>query len=168
MLQESFDLIVCVGGTGQGRSDRLRGALRSVGAQSIDSGTKLSSSLPYLCASLGTTLILGLPGNSLGFINIAQRVVIPLVWNAFRTQAFEFCRVSVVLGFEAEAKEGTICVRLANHGSQLIALPMQKGTGRASVFRDAAAVVDNPRGTLIPAGTVVTAEKFFNGIIGYK
>lgn len=79
VLAQSFDFIITVGGTGQGKSDMLRLALKRAGAKQSEDQTKLSSSLPFVCANLKGAVLFGLPGNPLGFVNIVQRVVLPVL-----------------------------------------------------------------------------------------
>lgn len=165
LLKDTYRLIVTVGGTGTGRSDMLRKAIIKAGGTPIDDGAALCSSLPFVCARLGKSSLLGLPGNPLGFAALSQRLALPLVWQAFRTDPYPRRFVSVVMGFDAEAKAGDICVQLAPHGADLIALPIQKATGRSCVFRDMRAFIPNAGGQALPAGARVQAELFFNGLL---
>ena len=91
VLAQSFDFVITVGGTGQGKSDVLRLALKRAGAKQSEDQTKLSSSLPFVCANLKDAVLFGLPGNPLGFVNIVQRVVLPVIWQSFRTDPFFVC-----------------------------------------------------------------------------
>lgn len=165
LLKDVYPLIVTVGGTGTGRSDMLRQAIVKAGGVPINDGAALSSSLPFVCARLGKSSLLGLPGNPLGFTALSQRVALPLVWQSFRTDPYPRRYATVVMGFDAEAKAGDICVQLAPHGADLVALPIQKATGRSCVFRDMRAFVPNDKGEALPAGTRVKAELFFNGLL---
>lgn len=166
VLAQSFDFVITVGGTGQGKSDVLRLALKRAGAKQSEDQTKLSSSLPFVCANLKDAVLFGLPGNPLGFVNIVQRVVLPVIWQSFRTDPFFVRRQKVFMGFDYEGKAGDICVQLAPFEGKVIALPVQKGSGRSSAFRDAAAVIPNPQGRKIEAGEAVEAQMFFNGLLG--
>ena len=139
--------------------------MSKTGKQSEDQ-TKLSSSLPFVCANLKDAVLFGLPGNPLGFVNIVQRVVLPVIWQSFRTDPFFVRRQKVFMGFDYEGKAGDICVQLAPFEGKVIALPVQKGSGRSSAFRDAAAVIPNPQGRKIEAGEAVEAQMFFNGLLG--
>lgn len=165
VLAQSFDFIITVGGTGQGKSDMLRLALKRAGAKQSEDQTKLSSSLPFVCANLKGAVLFGLPGNPLGFVNIVQRVVLPVIWQSFRTDPFFVRRQKVFMGFDYEGKAGDICVQLAPFEGRVIALPVQKGSGRSSAFRDAAAAIPNPHGRRIEAGEAVEAQLFFNGLL---
>ncbi|WP_279006311.1 molybdopterin-binding protein, partial [Sutterella wadsworthensis] len=165
VLAQSFDFIITVGGTGQGKSDMLRLALKRAGAKQSEDQTKLSSSLPFVCANLKGAVLFGLPGNPLGFVNIVQRVVLPVIWQSFRTDPFFVRRQKVFMGFDYEGKAGDICVQLAPFEGRVIALPVQKGSGRSSAFRDAAAAIPNPQGRRIEAGEAVEAQLFFNGLL---
>ncbi len=165
LLKDAYQLIVTVGGTGTGRSDMLRKAIVKAGGAPADDGAALSSSLPFVCARLGKSSLLGLPGNPLGFTALSQRLALPLVWQAFRTAPYPRRFVSVVMGFDAEAKAGDICVQLAPHGADIVALPIQKATGRSCVFRDMRAFIPNAGGEALPAGARVQAELFFNGLL---
>ena len=107
----------------------------------------------------------GLPGNPLGFVNIVQRVVLPVIWQSFRTDPFFVRRQKVFMGFDYEGKAGDICVQLAPFEGRVIALPVQKGSGRSSAFRDVAAAIPNPQGRRIEAGEAVEAQLFFNGLL---
>ena len=131
VLAQSFDFIITVGGTGQGKSDMLRLALKRAGAKQSEDQTKLSSSLPFVCANLKGAVLFGLPGNPLGFVNIVQRVVLPVIWQSFRTDPFFVRRQKVFMGFDYEGKAGDICVQLAPFEGRVIALPVQKGSGRS-------------------------------------
>jgi len=161
VLAQSFDFVITVGGTGQGKSDVLRLALKRAGAKQSEDQTKLSSSLPFVCANLKDAVLFGL-----GFVNIVQRVVLPVIWQSFRTDPFFVRRQKVFMGFDYEGKAGDICVQLAPFEGKVIALPVQKGSGRSSAFRDAAAVIPNPQGRKIEAGEAVEAQMFFNGLLG--
>lgn len=165
LLKDAYQLIVTVGGTGTGRSDMLRKAIVKAGGAPADDGAALSSSLPFVCARLGKSSLLGLPGNPLGFTALSQRLALPLVWQAFRTAPYPRRFVSVIMGFDAEAKAGDICVQLAPHGADIVALPIQKATGRSCVFRDMRAFIPNAGGQALPAGVRVQAELFFNGLL---
>lgn len=164
VLAQNFDFVITVGGTGQGKSDVLRQALKRARALQSDDQTRLSSSLPFVCAHIKDAVLFGLPGNPLGFVNIVQRVVLPVIWQSFRTAPFFVRRQKVFMGFEYEGKAGDICVQLAPFDSRIIALPIQKGSGRSSAFRDAAAVIPNPQARRIEAGEAVEAQLFFNGL----
>lgn len=157
VLAQSFDFIITVGGTGQGK--------RRAGAKQSEDQTKLSSSLPFVCANLKGAVLFGLPGNPLGFVNIVQRVVLPVIWQSFRTDPFFVRRQKVFMGFDYEGKAGDICVQLAPFEGRVIALPVQKGSGRSSAFRDVAAAIPNPQGRRIEAGEAVEAQLFFNGLL---
>ena len=98
VLAQSFDFVITVGGTGQGKSDVLRLALKRAGAKQSEDQTKLSSSLPFVCANLKDAVLFGLPGNPLGFVNIVQRVVLPVIWQSFRTDPFFVRRQKVFMG----------------------------------------------------------------------
>lgn len=165
LLSAYYDFVVTIGGTGQGKSDVLRNALRKVGAEQDDDETKLASSLPFICSRVKNAAIFGLPGNPLGFVNIVQRVVIPTVWQSFRSGNFPFERKKVYMGFDYEGKAGDICVQLAEFEAKTIALPVQKGSGRSSAFRDASAIIANPSGLKLSAGSAVEALLFFDGIL---
>lgn len=165
LLKDTYRLIVTVGGTGTGRSDMLRKAIIKAGGTPIDDGAALCSSLPFVCARLGKSSLLGLPGNPLGFAALSQRLALPLVWQAFRTDPYPRRFVSVVMGFDAEAKAGDICVQLAPHGADIVALPIQKATGRSCVFRDMRDFIPNAGGQALPAGARVQAELFFNSLL---
>lgn len=166
VLSQNFGFVITVGGTGQGKSDVLRQALKRAGAKQSEDQTKLSSSLPFVCANLKDAVLFGLPGNPLGFVNIVQRIVLPVIWQSFRTDPFFVRSQKVFMGFEYEGKAGDICVQLAPFDGKVIALPVQKGSGRSSAFRDAAAVIPNPHGRRIEAGEAVEAQLFFNGLLG--
>lgn len=165
LLSKNFDFIITIGGTGQGKSDRLRGALQRAKGELFKDSTELSSSLPFVLGNVGHSVLFGLPGNPLGFINIVQRVVLPQLWSSFRSDSFPFRREKVYMGFDYEGKAGDVCVQIAQFGGKRIALPVQKGSGRSAAFRDAMAVIPNPNGLLLPAGSPVQAELFFNGLI---
>ncbi len=130
-----------------------------------DDGAAFSSSLPFVCARLGKSSLQGLPGNPLGFTALSQRLALPLVWQAFRTAPYPRRFVSVIMGFDAEAKAGDICVQLAPHGADIVALPIQKATGRSCVFRDMRDFIPNAGGQALPAGARVQAELFFNSLL---
>lgn len=165
VLGTVYDFIITIGGTGQGQSDKLRGAITHAKGVFAEDKTHLSSSLPFVLAQVGPSTLFGLPGNPLGFINIVQRVVLPHLWGCFRTEPFPFRRERVYTGFDYEGRPGDICVQLARFEGKLIALPVQKGSGRSAAFRDAMAVIPNPNGASFEAGSCLQAELFFNGLI---
>ena len=70
----------------------------------------------------------------------------------------------VLIGAPGTGKT-TLAEAMAFEG-KVIALPVQKGSGRSSAFRDAAAVIPNPQGRKIEAGEAVEAQMFFNGLLG--
>lgn len=164
-LSEYFDFIITVGGTGQGRSDVLRKALKLCKADLGPDKTKLSSSLPFVHGKVKKAVLIGLPGNPLGFICLAQRLVLMQVWNSFISAPFPFTQKNVYMGFEFSGKPGDICVQLASFNGKTIALPLMKGSGRSAAFRDAQAIICNPYGLKLEANSIVQAELFFNGRI---
>lgn len=164
-LEKDFDFIVTIGGTGKGRSDVLREALTLCAAEIYEGKKQLSSSLPFVYAKINNSVLIGLPGNPLGFICLAQRLVLTQIWNFFMSTPFPFKKQRAVMGFDYKGKAGDICVQLARFEKSLIVLPLQKGSGRSSAFRDAKAVICNPLGLQIPADTQVEVEMFFDGHI---
>ena len=162
-LGEYFDFIITVGGTGQGKSDMLRKAMKMAGASVNKDGTRLSSSLPFVYGKMNKSILIGLPGNPLGFICLAQRLVLPQIWSSFMSSPLPVKKIDVVMGFNFQGKAGDICVQLAPLGETMIALPLQKGSGRSASFRDAQAIIKNPTGQRLNANQTVEAELFFNG-----
>lgn len=163
-LGQYFDFIITVGGTGQGKSDLLRKSIKMSGGSLIKDGTRLSSSLPFVYGKMNKSILIGLPGNPLGFICLAQRFVLPQIWSSFMTAPFPVKKVEAIMGFNFQGKAGDICVQLAPLGDHLIALPLQKGSGRSASFRDAQAIIKNPKGHHLEANQQVEAELFFNGL----
>jgi molybdenum cofactor synthesis domain-containing protein len=163
-LSAVSDYIITIGGTGKGQKDLIRCALRLCGAKEFASDTKLTDSLPFIEARLGKTLILGLPGNPLGFVCLTQRVLLPRLWLFYRTSPLPFPNTHAELGFDIESKAGEICVELVRGSSGWIALPVMKGTGRTSVFQKVSGVIPNPRGLALPAGAQVLVELFISSL----
>ena len=141
----------------------LRKAMKMAGASVNKDGTRLSSSLPFVYGKMNKSILIGLPGNPLGFICLAQRLVLPQIWSSFMSSPLPVKKIDVVMGFNFQGKAGDICVQLAPLGETMIALPLQKGSGRSASFRDAQAIIKNPTGQRLNANQTVEAELFFNG-----
>lgn len=75
------DIVVLSGGVSMGDYDLVGGALTSLGAEVVFHRVKMRPGKPVLCAFLGETLILGLPGNPVSSVVAAHLFLRPaLSW----------------------------------------------------------------------------------------
>lgn len=153
------DFIITSGGTGQGSKDLLRQSILLSKGELFEDDVKLSDSNPFVRGMVKNTRVYGLPGNPLVFLSITQRFLLDEIWNFSHTEPLTFPQIPVELGFTIEPKPGDVCVQLTT-GKNVIALPVIKGTGRTSSFGRISAVVPNPEGLLMEAGSIQTAELF--------
>ncbi|MCD8339910.1 MAG: molybdenum cofactor biosynthesis protein [Burkholderiales bacterium] len=161
-LADNCDFIVSIGGTGQGRADLLRKSIEKAGGTLTEGEEKLTSSVPYVRAVLNGKPIMGLPGNPLGMIMIAQRVLLPILWHRFRTTPLPTIKREAILGFLAPEEKGDIAIELIDGKMGRIALPLAKGTGRSMVFRNANGVIPMSTRQIKP-GDTVEVELFLDG-----
>ncbi len=162
-LTGRHDFVVTIGGTGKGRADLIRDALRQAGASLLEEDEKLRDSAPYVRGTLDGVPVMGLPGNPLGMMVIAQRILLPLLWQKFRTVELPRIRRLASIGFEPPQERGDIVVELVDSRYGCIALPVQKGTGRSMVFKNACGVIVNLKKQELAAGSVVEVELFQDG-----
>lgn len=153
------DFIITSGGTGQGSKDLLRQSVLLAKGKLLEDDVRLSDSLPFVRGLIRNTSIYGLPGNPLGFLSITQRFLLKEIWNFSHSVPLTFPKIPVELGFTIEPKPGDVCVQLTT-GKNVIVLPVIKGTGRTSSFGRISAVIPNPEGLLMEAGSLQTAELF--------
>ncbi|MCB9739405.1 MAG: molybdopterin molybdotransferase MoeA [Deltaproteobacteria bacterium] len=75
------DIVVLSGGVSMGDYDLVGGALASLGAEVVFHRVKMRPGKPVLCAFIGETLILGLPGNPVSSVVAAHLFLRPaLCW----------------------------------------------------------------------------------------
>lgn len=153
------DFIITSGGTGQGSKDLLRQSILLSKGRLFEDDVHLSDSLPFVRGMIRKANVYGLPGNPLGFLSITQRFLLEEIWNFSHTAPLTFPKILVELGFTIEPKPGDVCVQLTS-GKKAFALPVRKGTGRTSSFGRISAVISNPEGLLMEAGSIQTAELF--------
>lgn len=161
-LAATCSFLITIGGTGKGSRDVTRSAVRKAGGKLSQSALCADKTPPFIAGSLDGIPLIGLPGNPLGAVMIAQRVIVPLLWE--RTHMTPYRPRTVTARFEGEIDEaatGDLCVNLVDAEGTLLAVPVQKGTGRARLFRETAGTVCLKEQTL-SRGEFVTVECFAN------
>ena len=96
---------------------------------------------PFIAGELDGRPVIGLPGNPLAAMMIAQRVVLPLIAARSGIALHEKVVRAAFSGNIPAGKTGELCVSLCGCGDARIARAVQMGTGSVLLLRDAAGVV---------------------------
>ena len=137
------DVLITIGGTGRGSKDLTRRAILEAGGKLLDSQEAdrcSGGASPFIAGELDGRPVIGLPGNPLAAMMIAQRVVLPLIAARSGIALHEVVRAAFSGNIPA-GKTGELCVSLCGCGDARIARAVQKGTGSVLLLRDAAGVV---------------------------
>lgn len=137
------DVLITIGGTGRGSKDLTRRAILEAGGKLLDSqeADRCSGASPFIAGELDGRPVIGLPGNPLAAMMIAQRVVLPLIAARSGIELHEKAVRATFSGNIPAGKTGELCVSLGTSGGTRIARAVQKGTGSVLLLRDAAGVV---------------------------
>lgn len=138
------DVLITIGGTGRGSKDLTRRAILEAGGKLLDSQEAdrcSGGASPFIAGELDGRPVIGLPGNPLAAMMIAQRVVLPLIAARSGIELHEKAVRATFLGNIPAGKTGELCVSLGTSGGTRIARAVQKGTGSVLLLRDAAGVV---------------------------
>ncbi|MDO4937065.1 MAG: molybdopterin-binding protein [Sutterellaceae bacterium] len=162
-LSAKCDVIVTVGGTGKGRADFIRCALSEAGGHEVEQPA-LESKMPAFVVGkfAGGCALMGLPGNPLGVIAIAQCVLLPQMRRAFCLPAAKYRYVSAKMSCDIDAGvNGRLCVSVSEHNGEIVADPIVKGTGQSKLFRCEMGVVEL-NGMGLTTDQTVPVQIFFN------
>ncbi len=96
-IVDLVDVIVLSGGVSMGDYDHVASALARRGATTVFHRVKLRPGKPVLCARLGDTLVLGLPGNPVSSVVAAHLFLRPAIAALAGVSAPRWCRLSVDL-----------------------------------------------------------------------
>lgn len=138
------DVLIMIGGTGRGSKDLTRRAILEAGGKLLDSQEAdrcSGGASPFIAGELDGRPVIGLPGNPLAAMMIAQRVVLPLIAARSGIELPEKAVRATFSGNIPAGKTGELCVSLSTCGGSRIARAVQKGTGSVLLLRDAAGVV---------------------------
>lgn len=138
------DVLITIGGTGRGSKDLTRRAILEAGGKLLDSQEAdrcSGGASPFIAGELDGRPVIGLPGNPLAAMMIAQRVVLPLIAARSGIELHEKAVRATFSGSIPAGKTGELCVSLGTSGGTRIARAVQKGTGSVLLLRDAAGVV---------------------------
>ena len=138
------DVLITIGGTGRGSKDLTRRAILEAGGKLLDSQEAdrcSGGASPFIAGELDGRPVIGLPGNPLAAMMIAQRVVLPLIAARSGIALHEKVVRAAFSGNIPAGKTGGLCVSLCGCGDARIARAVQKGTGSVLLLRDAAGVV---------------------------
>lgn len=138
------DVLIMIGGTGRGSKDLTRRAILEAGGKLLDSQEAdrcSGGASPFIAGELDGRPVIGLPGNPLAAMMIAQRVVLPLIAARSGIELPEKAVRATSSGNIPAGKTGELCVSLSTCGGSRIARAVQKGTGSVLLLRDAAGVV---------------------------
>ena len=138
------DVLITIGGTGRGSKDLTRRAILEAGGKLLDSQEAdrcSGGASPFIAGELDGRPVIGLPGNPLAAMMIAQRVVLPLIAARSGIELHEKAVRATFSGNIPAGKPGELCVSLGTSGGTRIARAVQKGTGSVLLLRDAAGVV---------------------------
>ena len=138
------DVLITIGGTGPGSKDLTRRAILEAGGKLLDSQEAdrcSGGASPFIAGDLDGRPVIGLPGNPLAAMMIAQRVVLPLIAARSGIELHEKAVRATFSGNIPAGKPGELCVSLGTSGGTRIARAVQKGTGSVLLLRDAAGVV---------------------------
>ena len=138
------DVLITIGGTGRGSKDLTRRAILEAGGKLLDSQEAdrcSGGARPFIAVELDGRPVIGLPGNPLAAMMIAQRVVLPLIAARSGIALHEKVVRAAFSGNIPAGKTGELCVSLCGCGDARIARAVQKGTGSVLLLRDAAGVV---------------------------
>ncbi len=161
-LAHRCGFIFTIGGTGGGQRDLTRRAILLAGGRIFEERSCAGGVPPFISGEIDGVPLLGLPGNPLGAMMIAQRVALPVIWRRFHADAWEPQRISALFGGDIpEPQTGELCVSLVRGSAGLTALPVEKGTGCSRLFREAGGVI-HLRNQMLRAGEQVIVERFFN------
>ena len=161
-LRRTSTFLITVGGTGRGQKDLTRRGIETAGGHLYEEPGCSGGALPFIAAELDGAPVVGLPGNPLGALMIAQRVILPLLRERCRQPLRDLGLVKAVFDGEIPTLvDGELCVRLTEESGRLIARPVKKGTGCSKLFRTAGGVVTLV-GRPLSAGETVTVSRFLN------
>ena len=161
-LAHRSNFILTIGGTGGGLRDLTRRAVISAGGRLHEGEACAGGVPPFIMGEVAGVPLFGLPGNPLGAMMIAQRVVLPLVWSRFHASPLRPETVEAVFAGDAvEAATGELCVRLEHNADGWRAFAVEKGTGASRLFREAGGVV-RLENAGIRRGDRVRVERFVN------
>lgn len=138
------DVLITIGGTGRGSKDLTRRAILEAGGKLLDSQEAdrcSGGASPFIAGELDGRPVIGLPGNPLAAMMIAQRVVLPLIAARSGIELHEKAVRATFSGNIPAGKTGELCVSLGTSGGTRNARAVQKGTGSVLLLRDAAGVV---------------------------
>ncbi len=161
-LSRVCDVIITIGGTGRGSCDFTRTAVLSAGGRLIEQPLLEDKAPPFVMAKVGEAALIGLPGNPLGSMMIAQRVLLKMLKDAFDLPEVPpvTCEALMTEAID-DGVTGELCVSLYEVDGVWQAEPVLKSTGRSRIFELANGVVKlNGRG--FGAGDAVKAEFFAN------
>ena len=158
------DVLITIGGTGRGSKDLTRNAILKAGGKLLESqeadrcsgGTR-----PFITGELGGRPIIGLPGNPLAAMMIAQRIVLPMVAARSGLALKEKVVRARFSGNIPMGKTGELCVSLSVENGLKTARVVEKGTGSVLLLRDAAGIV-KVAGDGIHDGDLVDVVCFIN------
>ena len=161
-LSRACDVIITIGGTGRGSCDFTRAAVLSAGGRLIEQPPLEGMAPPFVMAKVGEASLIGLPGNPLGSMMIAQRVLLKMLKDAFslpETPAVT-CEALLTEAID-DGITGELCVSLYEVDGVWQAEPVLKSSGRSRIFELADGIVKlNGRG--FGVGDAVKAEFFAN------
>lgn len=160
-LDAESDVVITVGGTGRGKRDYTRAAVLAAGGRFVGRDTQTDS--PFVAARLAHSALIGLPGNPLAVMMIAQCVLLERVRAVFHLPEAPVETVDALISADIEAGHcGELCVALERDAAEnLIARPIVKGTGGVRVFRTAAGFV-HLSGRGLRSGEPVAVMRFRN------
>ena len=155
----SVDLIVFSGGSSVGERDLMLDALRQTG-DVIFHGIAVKPGKPTLLGKVGTTPVLGMPGNPTSCLSNAYLLVIPMLRQMARLPAFEPPTIRVPVARRIVSTTGRhqfFTVRVVD-GS---AVPAFKGSGDITSMAHADGFIEIPAQTdIVEAGEIVEVKLF--------
>ena len=161
-LSRTCDVIITIGGTGRGSCDFTRAAVHAAGGRLIEQPLLEDSAPPFVMARVGEASLIGLPGNPLGSMMIAQRVLLKMLKDAFSLPEMpaDTCEALITETIDAGVT-GELCVSLYQVDGIWQADPVLKSSGRSRIFETADGIVKlNGKG--FGVGDAVKAEFFAN------
>lgn len=161
-LSQDCDVVVTIGGTGRGRCDFTRAAVQRAGGTLFEQPLLAENAPPFVLGRVGRSALVGLPGNPLGAIAIAQCVLMDLIRNAFYLPETPQQCISAKMASAIEAGgRGDLCVSLSQQGEGLVVHPIPKAIGRSRIFELADGTV-RLDGDGLSVGEFVTVKRFAN------
>ena len=110
------DVLIMIGGTGRGSKDLTRRAILEAGGKLLDSQEAdrcSGGASPFIAGELDGRPVIGLPGNPLAAMMIAQRVVLPLIAARSGIELPEKAVRATFSGNIPAGKTGELCVSLS-------------------------------------------------------